>query len=166
MSSKFENAWGLLMELEGGFTDNPSDPGGATKWGISRRSHPDVDIVSLTEEGAKAIYKCDYWPPWMDSVMDWGVAAELFEQLVNMRPRTAVKIWQRALRYLGADLAVDGEFGPVTLRNINDYSNRMRIPLLKALNGVQFVHFLKLVESGERFKVFSVGWLRRIEFPS
>lgn len=164
--NKFDNAFNLLMELEGGFTDNPSDPGKATKWGISQRSHPEVDIVNLTEEGAKAIYKRDYWPRWMDSVSDWGVAAELFEQLVNMRPKTAVKVWQRALSYLGADIAVDGQFGPVTLRNINGYSRRMRIPLLKALNGVQFMHFLKLVESGERFDNFARGWLRRVEFPS
>jgi len=166
MSDKFDNAFNLLMEIEGGFVDHPDDPGKATKYGISKRSHPDVDIENLTEEGAKEIYKANYWPRYMDSVTDWSVAAELFEQLVNMRPTTAVKVWQRALGYLGADIAVDGQFGPVTLRNINGYSRRMRIPLLKALNGVQFVHFLSLVESGERFDSFSVGWLRRIEIPS
>jgi len=166
MSDKFDNAFDLLMEIEGGFVDHPDDPGKATKWGISSRSHPGVDIANLTKEGAKAIYKESYWPWYMDSVTDWGVAAELFEQLVNMRPRTAVKIWQRALNYLGADIEADGEFGPVTLRNINGYSRRMRISLLKALNGVQFMHFVSLVEGGERFDGFAVGWLRRIELPS
>ena len=166
MSDKFDNAWNLLMELEGGIVDNPDDPGGLTKWGISQRSHPDVDIVNLTEEGAKAIYKEGYWPPYMDHISDWGVSAELFEQLVNMRPKTAVKIWQTALNYLGAGLTVDGEFGPVTLRNINSYSRRMRIPLLKALNGVQFMHFFKLVEGTDWADTFARGWLRRIEHPS
>lgn len=164
--NKFDNAFDLLMELEGGTVDNPSDPGGLTKWGISSRSHPDVDIENLTKEGAKAIYKEEYWPWYMERVTDWSVAAELFEQLVNMRPKTAVKVWQRALNYLGAGIAVDGEFGAVTLRNINRYSRRMRVPLLKALNGVQFMHFFKLVEGGERFDNFARGWLRRIEFPS
>ena len=166
MNAKFNNAWDLLMELEGGIVDNPDDPGGLTKWGISQRSHPDVDITNLTEEGAKAIYKENYWPWYMDSVTDWGVAAEMFEQLVNMRPRTAVKIWQRALNYLGAGIAVDGNFGPVTLRNINGYSRRMRVPLLKALNGVQFMHFLKLVEGTGWADTFARGWLRRIEHPT
>lgn len=166
MTDKFDNAWNLLMELEGGIVDNPDDPGGLTKWGISQRSHPDVDIVNLTEEIAKSIYKRDYWPWYMQSVSDWGVAAELFEQLVNMRPKTAVKIWQRALNYLGAGLVVDGQFGPATLHAINGYSRRMRIPLLKALNGVQFMHFLKLVESTDWADTFARGWLRRIEFPS
>jgi len=166
MSDKFDNAFDLLMEIEGGFVDHPDDPGRATKYGISKRSHPEVDIANLTEAGAKAIYKAEYWPWYMDRVTDWGVAAEMFEQLVNMRPRTAVKIWQRALRYLGAEIAVDGQFGAVTLRNINGYSRRMRTPLLKALNGVQFMHFLKLVEGGERFDAFARGWLRRVEFPS
>lgn len=166
MSDKFDNAFDLLMELEGGFIEHKNDPGGATKYGISKRSHPDVDIVNLTEVGAKAIYKEEYWPWYMDGVTDWSVAAEMFEQLVNMRPRTAVKIWQRALNYLGAEISVDGKFGPITLLNINRYSRRMRIPLLKALNGVQFVHFLKLVEGGKRFDTFARGWLRRIEYPS
>lgn len=166
MSAKFDNAFELLMEIEGGFVDHPDDPGRATKWGISSRSHPGVDIENLTVEGAKAIYKEEYWPWYMDSVTDWGVLAEMFEQLVNMRPKTAVKVWQRALNYLGAEIEVDGEFGPITLRNINGYSRRMRNPLLKALNGVQFMHFLKLVESGTRFDNFARGWLRRVEFPS
>ncbi len=166
MTSKFDNAFDLLMEIEGGYVNHPDDPGGVTKYGISKRSHPDVDIENLTEDGAKAIYKAEYWPSYMENISDWGVAAEMFEQLVNMNPRTAVKVWQRALNYLGAGIVVDGLFGGVTLRNINEYSRRMRIPLLKALNGVQFMHFLKLVESGERFKAFSVGWLRRIEIPS
>lgn len=166
MSQKFDNAFEILMELEGGFVDHPDDPGRATKWGISSRSHPDVDIVNLTEAGAKAIYKEEYWPWYMESVTDWGVAAELFEQLVNMRPKTAVKIWQRALNYLGAELTLDGVFGPATLRSINHYSRRMRTPLLKALNGVQFMHFLKLVENGTRFDNFARGWLKRVEFPS
>ena len=57
MSGKFDNAFDLLMEIEGGFVDHKNDPGKATKYGISSRSHPDVDIVNLTEDGAKAIYK-------------------------------------------------------------------------------------------------------------
>lgn len=166
MSAKFDNAFDILMEIEGGFVDHPDDPGRATKWGISSRSHPGVDIENLTVEGAKAIYKEEYWPWYLESLTDWGVVAELFEQLVNMRPKTAVKVWQRAMNYLGAGLAVDGEFGPATLRSVNHYSRRMRNPLLKALNGVQFMHFLKLVEGGERFDNFARGWLRRVEFPS
>lgn len=164
--NKFDNAFDILMEIEGGLVDHPNDPGRLTNYGISKRSHPDIDIENLTKEGAKAIYKEEYWPWYMDSVTDWGVVSEMFEQLVNMRPSTAVKVWQRALNYLGAEIEVDGQFGPVTLRSINEYSRRMRVSLIKALNGVQFVHFLKLVEGGERFDTFARGWLRRIEFPS
>ncbi len=166
MSDKFDNAFDDLMELEGGFVDHPDDPGKATKWGISKRTHPNVDIANLTKEGAKKIYRFDYWPWYLDRITDWSVASEVFEILVNTPPRSATKIVQRALSYLGADLAVDGQFGPATLRSLNEYSRRMRIPLLKAINGVQFMYYLSLVESGKRFDAFSVGWLRRIEFTS
>lgn len=163
---KFDNAFEELMKLEGGYINHSNDPGRATKFGISSRSYPEVDIANLTKEGAKEIYRRDFWPWWIEGISDWSVASEVFEILVNTPPRKAVDIIQRALNYLGAGIAVDGRFGPVTLRNINSYSRRMRIPLLKAINGVQFSYYLALVESGERFDPFAVGWLRRIEIPS
>lgn len=45
----------------GGYTNYPADPGGETKWGISKRAHPNVDIKNLTLEGAKEIYFREYW---------------------------------------------------------------------------------------------------------
>jgi lysozyme family protein len=164
--SKFEYAFGELMKLEGGFVEHDADPGKATNWGISQRSHPTVDIVNLTKEGAMDIYKKDYWPWYMDSVTDWTVAAEIFEILVNIPPEKAVKIVQRAMNYLGAGIEEDGQFGAITLRSLNHYSRRWRVSLLKAINGVQFMHYLGLVEGGDRFDPFARGWLRRIEHPS
>jgi lysozyme family protein len=57
----FDTAFGRLIGFEGGVSNNPQDPGGLTKYGISQKAFPNVDIANLTLEQAKAIYKAQYW---------------------------------------------------------------------------------------------------------
>lgn len=61
MKENFERALEFTLTWEGGFVDNPTDPGGVTKYGISQKAYPDLDIRNLTIEQAKEIYKRDYW---------------------------------------------------------------------------------------------------------
>ncbi len=49
------------LRPDGGYTNDPNDPGGETKWGISKRAHPDVDIKNLSLDRAFMIYKDDYY---------------------------------------------------------------------------------------------------------
>lgn len=49
------------IRQDGGYTNDPADPGGETKWGISKKSYPDVDIKNLTIDKAIEIYKRDYY---------------------------------------------------------------------------------------------------------
>jgi len=51
-----------ILRHEGGYVNNPNDPGGETKYGISKRSYPNVDIKNLTPEQALEIYHRDFWP--------------------------------------------------------------------------------------------------------
>lgn len=57
----FQQAFQIVIGHEGGYVNDPVDPGGETKYGISKRSYPDVDIPNLTLEKAQAIYERDYW---------------------------------------------------------------------------------------------------------
>lgn len=59
----FDNAVSFVLAREGGYVFDPYDPGGATKYGISKRSYPNEDIANLTEDRAKEIYRKDYWTP-------------------------------------------------------------------------------------------------------
>ena len=59
--SKFDEIIEVVLEHEGGYVNDPKDPGGETNFGIAKRSHPDVDIKNLTKEGDKEIYKEVYW---------------------------------------------------------------------------------------------------------
>jgi lysozyme family protein len=59
--SEFLTAVERVLADEGGYVCNPSDPGGETNFGITKRSYPDLDIKGLTREDAIAIYWRDWW---------------------------------------------------------------------------------------------------------
>jgi hypothetical protein len=59
--SNFEKALAFVLRWEGGYSNDPHDPGGETKFGISKRSYPDVNIKDLTRESAAQLYRRDYW---------------------------------------------------------------------------------------------------------
>ena len=59
----FEEIIDKVIEHEGGYVNDPDDPGGETKYGIAKKSNPDVDIKNLTIEQAKEIYWDKYWVP-------------------------------------------------------------------------------------------------------
>lgn len=61
--NKFYNALRFTLPHEGGYVNDPDDVGGETKWGISKKAHPELDIPSLTPEQAAEIYYREYWTP-------------------------------------------------------------------------------------------------------
>ena len=61
MAELFETAVDFILSVEAGLVNDPSDPGGLTKFGISQRAYPDVNIRDLTLDGAKTLYRKDYW---------------------------------------------------------------------------------------------------------
>ena len=103
----FDDAFTRLLGNEGGYTNNPNDPGGETNWGISKRSYPDVDIKNLTQEGAKAIYLRDFWNPIGDAHP--AIKFQVFDFAVNSGIRTAIRKLQAAI-----GVADDGHWGPAS----------------------------------------------------
>ena len=98
------------LELEGGYVCHPDDPGGETRFGISKRSHPDLDIAKLTRDDAMAIYQRDYWRAGCCEPLPPALGCFLFDSLVQHRPRTAKTLLQDAV-----GVKPDGLIGPVTL---------------------------------------------------
>lgn len=105
----FDGVFDRLISHEGGYVNNPADPGGETNWGISKRAYPNVDIKALTRDGAKAIYKRDFWDRVDGDKLYDGVAFQLFDFAVNSGIETAVRYLQRSV---GA--ADDGHWGPTS----------------------------------------------------
>lgn len=118
---RFLKAVAFVLEHEGGYVDDADDAGGETKYGISRRSFPDVDIRGLTLEGAVAIYFEHFWRPEYDRIRDERLAMKLFDVAVNVGTLRAHTFLQQAVNDdPWTEIRVDGVVGPRTLAAIEE----------------------------------------------
>ena len=111
-------AW--ILETEGGYSNDPADPGRETKFGISKRAHPEVDIAGLTQARAVEIYGRAYWRPIRGAELPSVAALAVFDAAVLHGVTAAVAMLQRTLLDLRAyssrfNVAVDGIVGPHTI---------------------------------------------------
>jgi lysozyme family protein len=106
----FDIAINRVLGNEGGYTPaKPSDPGGETNWGVSKRSYPDLDIKNLTREQAVEIYRTDFWNRVNAPDLPECLQFQALDFAVNSGIETAVRKLQDA-----AGVADDGHWGPVT----------------------------------------------------
>ena len=108
MLVEFDDIIEVVLHHEGGYVNDPDDPGGETNFGVAKRSHPDVDIANLTKDGAKEIYKEHYWDKNKVESLSEELRHIYFDMCVNQGRGRAVKILQRAANAKGAGLKVDG----------------------------------------------------------
>ena len=160
------------LKAEGGYVNDPSDRGGETNYGITvaaaRANGYKGSMRDLPLHTAKDIYRNEYLVKPGFSNFPSAVAAELFDTGVNMGPATATRFLQRAINALqGSGLAVDGKMGPATRNAVAVYlasrSNAEAI-LVKALNCLQGVRYIELVEANASQRRFINGWFSRVEF--
>lgn len=79
----FTRALNFTLQWEGGYVNDPADPGGETKYGISKRSYPWLDIAGLTREQAAGIYYHDYWVPSGAARLAMPLAQVVFDAAVQ-----------------------------------------------------------------------------------
>ncbi len=146
-----------VLPNEGGYSNDPADPGGATKFGILQRDWPEVDIASITVEQAIAWYQPNYWnkAPY-SALTNQQVASKLFDMHVNCGLKTAVMVAQQALGFSVAD--VDGNFGPATLAAINAADPSSFLAQVIILLDQHYNHLVQL-HSG--LQKFLGGWIAR-----
>ena len=145
----FDQAFSRLIGNEGGYANDPADPGGETNWGISKRSYPDVDIAGLTRDGAKAIYLRDFWQRGHMDNFDGALSFQVFDFAVNSGIETAVRALQRA-----AGVADDGYIGPVTSTAIK----ALPVPHMLALFIAERLYFWTGLSNWSQA---GKGWARR-----
>lgn len=145
----FDQAFEILIGHEGGYVNDPNDPGGETKYGISKRAYPGEDIRAMTEERAKMLYKRDYWgPSGADSLPD-AIKFDVFDTAVNAGVKTAIRMLQRAVREIE-----DGILGPRTLQAANSFGgDKLRL----RFSAVRRLHWASLTS----WKNFGKGWTIR-----
>ena len=157
----------LVLKHEGGLVNHPSDPGGITNYGISLRaargmgSLADVDgdgdvdandIIQMSRDEAKRIYRTLYWNVTRCDELPAGVDYAVFDLAVNAGPARAVKILQNAVR-----TNQDGVIGAKTIKALRDVANNDIVIDRMARNREIFYRSLKT------FETFGKGWLRRNE---
>lgn len=156
---RFQKAIAVVLAHEGGYVNNPADPGGETKFGISKRSYPNLDIKNLTRDQAVEIYRRNWWDRLrLGELQDTDVATKVFDLAVNMGAGTSVKLLQRALRAVGRTVTADGVMGPQTIAAVNAAEPRA---LLAALRAEAAGHYRLLIAKNPKLAVFEQGWMNR-----
>ena len=158
-TDNFEQVIANVLKNEGGYVNDPTDMGGETNFGISKRSYPDVDIKNLTLDQAKAIYKRDFWDKQQyNNIDNIDIAAKIFDLSVNMGAPRANMLMQRALRSVGRKVDEDGVLGINTINAINKASPT---ELLAALKSEAAGYYRSIVAARTEQSKFINGWLKR-----
>jgi lysozyme family protein len=90
----FERAFDYILRVEGGYSNHPDDPGSITKYGISQRAHPNIDVPNLTIVQAKEIYLTLYWRRADCESVPWPMNLLVFDTAVNSGVTRATR-WLR-----------------------------------------------------------------------
>jgi len=152
----FEDAFKRTLGHEGGYVNDPADPGGETKFGISKRAYPNEDIADLTLKRAQEIYLADYWRAVRADEMPPAIRYPLFDAAVNHGPKAARRMLQRAVQ-----TEDDGVFGPMTLQAVSRCRRRPR-DLVHAFQAQRLLYFAGIAQrSPETFARFGRGWMSR-----
>jgi lysozyme family protein len=178
----YEHALAVVLAHEGGYVNDPVDPGGATNFGVSLRwlrkvglldldgdGLPDGDldldgdidvddIRQMTREDAAKLYRLHWWDRYGYGDFHLTIATKVFDLSINMGARQAHKLLQRACRAAGHDLADDGVIGPITRAAVADVpAERLILPFRSEAAGF----YRSLIAARPAFVKYRNGWLRR-----
>ena len=167
--NSFGNAMKKILQFEGGYVNDPDDPGGCTKFGITlstlRHYRNDVgvdcdDVRSLTTTEAKKIYRERYYEnvnihqlpePIQGCVMDCGI---------NIGPANAISMMQRTLNNMGCKVKDDGIIGPNTV-NAADVAWKHSDKFIEIYTQKRVEYYENLVRNNPALNKFLRGWTRR-----
>lgn len=145
----FPKAFSHVINVEGGYVNDPNDPGGETKYGISKRSYPNEDIKNLTMDRAREIYKADYWDSCHCDELPHPLDIYLFDAAVNHGVVGAVKMLQRSL-----GIVITGKVDPLTLKLAKLSGNDVS----KIFLSRRAVSYAK----SSNFDRYGFGWMKRL----
>lgn len=171
-----------IVAREGGFVNDPDDPGGATKYGVTihtmRRLRLDLtgdgqvdvrDVKSLTRSQATDIFIKHYFERPLIAELPPPLQATVFDMYVNAGGN-AVKILQRLLREMGYDIAVDGALGPRSLAAVRSAMEKAPDHFVDAYGIARRNYYFRLADRRTASRKYARtraggkgGWIRRAE---
>ena len=157
-ADRFAPALAIVLGFEGGFVDDPHDPGGATCYGVTLdtlsawRGHrcSVQDVRSLTHQETAPLYRAHYWNGVQADALQPGVDLVVFDGAVNQGVGGITRILQEAV-----GVEADGALGPLTLKAV---SSRYASEVIAAVQAARIASYRK--DAG--FARFGTGWLRRV----
>jgi len=152
MSDAFTKAMDLVFAREGGYVNDPDDPGGETKFGISRAAYPNLDIAGLTQDDARSIYREDYWEAAHCDELPQGIDLAVFDMAVNHGVGAAIRALQRA-----AGTREDAIFGPMTAAAVRSCVPHRLLVNFGAQRALDYAAI-----APEDLERFGYGWYRRL----
>lgn len=154
---RFEKAVVLVLMNEGGYVNDPDDPGGETNFGISKRSYPHLNIEKLTRSEAVEIYERDWWIGCnIRHIENDTLAFKVFDIAVNVGAKRAGKWLQQAVVIGGKNIAVDGIIGAATIKAANETDAAF---LLIHFMHEAYNHYQKLAQKHPQY---IDGWINRL----
>ncbi|OQA94178.1 MAG: putative Peptidoglycan domain protein [Bacteroidetes bacterium ADurb.Bin217] len=148
--NRFDKFMQIILLNEGGLSDNVNDSGGLTKYGISQKAYPKLNIRALTIEQAKAIYKRDYYDiVKAELIKDELLALHVFDMAVNAGCSRAAKLLQKTV---GAPQ--DGIISNITLGK----ANAGKFVDKYIVERIMYYHSI----AGWKNEVFFKGWINRV----
>lgn len=173
----FIDAYNKLIKYEGGYVNDPDDPGGETYKGISRRYHPSWEgwkIIEASngnfsnneklEEAVQNFYKENYWDFFDCDNLPFSIASEVFESSINVGKKRATIFIQETIEILlNIKIKVDGIYGYGTKREFKKLINvRGEKLVYNVLNIFQGAWYISLMKSNPVMRKY-IGWFKRVE---
>lgn len=183
----FDKAFKLTLGHEGGYSNDPKDPGGETIFGVARKKNPSwsgwalldnfkKDIANFPKNAladssimshVKQLYKSKYWDVHLlDTVNSQEIGNEMFDTGINVGTGKAASFLILALDLLNrggkdyADVPEDGKIDPADVIVLNAHKRPQNV--LKTLNGLQFMHYYSITKNNPDFETYFNGWLNRV----
>jgi lysozyme family protein len=157
MQGNFQECLDLVLKSEGGWVNHPSDPGGETNLGVTKRvweeyvGHPVESLKKLTKEDVAPLYELKYWRPCYGEVLPRGLDFVVFSMGINAGPGRSIKLLQSAI-----GCVPDGVIGPATRGLISDSNSAT---LIAKFSEARREYYRSL----KNFPIFGKGWLNRVD---
>jgi len=158
MQSDWQKSFELMLKSEGGFVNNPSDPGGMTNLGVTKatwenwvgRQSNESEMRSLTADKVEPLYRKKYWDAVRGDELKSGISYLCFDLAVNAGVGRSIKTLQSAV-----GVPADGGFGPITMNAVQSIDP---VQLIERFSQIKEDFYKSL----STFNVFGKGWLNRV----
>lgn len=158
MKENFRQALQAVLLHEGGYVNNPKDPGGMTNLGVTKKvweewvGHPvgEKEMRALTPDTVAPMYRKKYWDAVKGDELPTGLDYLMFDFAINAGPGRAIKTMQKAI-----GTTPDGAIGPKTMQALKDADQKDLI----AKFSMEKELFYKALPT---FATFGKGWMRRV----